>query len=267
MLLDFEEVCIFINKKIENEEDITVEECCIHFNYSYSYFSRLFKRKLGFSPSSYITAARIGKTVETLLDPSMNVSDAYNKVLYRSSSSFTKCFRKHMGLSPKKYKEKSQELSNFVEKAVKSNCPGEMSYCYIKDLTGYLNKMGSLKIKTVNPVNKNVNMMCVGLYPDPLALGKPIFGKAVFNKREVLFESVPYGDYYVFISGMEEGTKRKDYFYPKILLRGRTKEPVKVKGDKEITVELKEHSPGDYPIVLHLPKIVGEMEDLTNCKD
>lgn len=260
MVLNFKEVCNYINERIENGEDITVEECCIHFNYSYSYFSRLFKREFGFSASSYITAAKIGKTIESILDPSMNISDAYNKVLYRSPSSFAKSFRKHMGLSPKKYKEKACKLADFVEKIIQSKEQREVSYCYIENINEYSNRLGSLKIKTINPINKNVNMLCVGLYPDPLALGRPIFGKAVFNKSEVIFESVPYGDYYIFISGMEENTKRKDYFYPKILLRGRIRNPIKINSNIEIAVELKEPSPEDYPIVLHLPKIIDKIE-------
>lgn len=128
MELDVITVFDFINNKLENNENVTVKDCCEEFNYSYYYFSRLFKSLVGLPPSRYITALKMEKSLDLLLDPEMNVSEVYNKVQYQSPSSFARSFKKYMGISPKKYKQEVCKLSEVMESFLKTEERIELTF-------------------------------------------------------------------------------------------------------------------------------------------
>ena len=86
---------------------LTLEEISNKFFYNSSYLSRLIKEKTGNTFSDYIQKIRITKACELLNDnKSIPIPDIATIVGYKSNNLFYEHFKKHIGMSPQKYKQK-----------------------------------------------------------------------------------------------------------------------------------------------------------------
>ena len=89
---------------------ISMEIVCEKFGISVSYLSLLFKKDKGTTFVKYLTSLRIDKAKELLKltgDRIVEISEqcGFNDVYY-----FSHCFKKHTGVSPKKYREEQNTL-------------------------------------------------------------------------------------------------------------------------------------------------------------
>jgi len=77
------------------------------FSISSSYFSVLFKKYVGCSPVQYITKVRIEKAMELLKDSRIPVSAIAFEVGYNDPLYFTRVFSRHVGVTPKQFRERA----------------------------------------------------------------------------------------------------------------------------------------------------------------
>ena len=94
---------------IENEfsNGITVEELAARLHLNRSYFSTLFRRTVGKSPSKYLTDLRMERAAMLLTRYGYSVSVAATSVGYPDVFSFSRAFKRHFGLSPLHYAERT----------------------------------------------------------------------------------------------------------------------------------------------------------------
>lgn len=91
-----------INSEYMN--NITVSNLAERFNLDRCYFSTLFTKKVGMSPSQYIINLRLEKAAELMSKHGMSPSIAAASVGYTDICSFSKSFKKKYGLPPRQYK-------------------------------------------------------------------------------------------------------------------------------------------------------------------
>ncbi len=82
---------------------ISVEMLAKRVNLERTYFSTLFKSKVGISPGKYILNYRMSIAASLMADKGMSVSVAGTSVGYNDIFNFSKMFKKHYGVSPKEY--------------------------------------------------------------------------------------------------------------------------------------------------------------------
>ena len=82
---------------------INVDTLAKHVNLERTYFSTLFKSKVGMSPGKYILNYRMSLAASFITDKGMSVSSAGLSVGYSDVFNFSKMFKKHYGVSPKEY--------------------------------------------------------------------------------------------------------------------------------------------------------------------
>lgn len=105
-------------------------------------------------------------------------------------------------------------------------------------------------------------MIVLGLYNEPIALGKPIRGKALFNISECKLENIQEGKYYLCVSIVDECENKEDYFTPNKLLKKCIKIPVDIPKENNIIVNKKNKKKFDMPVVINLPKLIlDELKD------
>ncbi len=264
MELDILRVFSFIENRIDNNEEVTVKDCCEYFNYSYHYFSRLFKKMAGIPPSSYITALKMERTLSLLLDPDMNVSEVYNRVQYQSPSSFTRSFKKYMGICPSEYKQKAFKFSEYMGNVIETKEKFEIELLSKHLLNNSFNNGNNLSIEIKVKEEINVALIVVGIYLEPIALGNPIRGKALFNSNKCVFENIPKGEYHIFASIIEEDTEKIDYFFPKKLLKACNKKPLDFPKEDSLILEARYERKNDLPVVINMPKLL--LDELDNKK-
>ena len=90
---------------------ITIEELADYTNLSPSYLSRLFKKELGVAISNYINEKKIEKAQHLLKYSDYSFIDIANYLAFSSQSHFIQTFKKSVGLTPKKYRDKFYRTS------------------------------------------------------------------------------------------------------------------------------------------------------------
>ena len=82
---------------------ITVQDIANELKLDRTYFSVLFKKRMGVSPSQYLLERRMKRAADLLVNQGVSVSVAADSVGYADIYTFSKMFKKHFGVSPKTY--------------------------------------------------------------------------------------------------------------------------------------------------------------------
>jgi len=92
-------------------ERITIDDLAGYTNLSPSYLSRLFKKELGISISDYIRQKKIEKAQNLLKYSDFTLIEIANYLAFSSQSHFIQIFKKIVGLTPKKYRDRYYRTS------------------------------------------------------------------------------------------------------------------------------------------------------------
>ena len=90
---------------------VTVSELAEYTELSPSYLSRLFKKELGISISDYISEKKLEKARNLLKYSNYSLIEIANYLAFSSQSHFIQTFKKSVGLTPKKYRDKYYRTS------------------------------------------------------------------------------------------------------------------------------------------------------------
>ncbi|RXZ82550.1 helix-turn-helix domain-containing protein [Paenibacillaceae bacterium] len=90
-------------------ESITLDSVAGHFNYSSRYISKLFKREMGQGLIDYLIKHRIHQAQALLRNTDASVHDIAKSVGYADLFYFLRIFKKHTGMTPKRFKIKSRQ--------------------------------------------------------------------------------------------------------------------------------------------------------------
>lgn len=82
-----------------------VEALAEKLEVSPAHLSRIFKTEMGISPLSYLTRLRLQSAMNDLLGTEESVDQIARRNGFSSGNYFSKIFRKHVGLSPGRYRE------------------------------------------------------------------------------------------------------------------------------------------------------------------
>lgn len=86
------------------DKNIAISDMANAAHMSVSYFSKLFKKSMGFSPYDYLLSVRLDKAKEMLKQTDYSVESIAYKTGFNSSSNFVYFFKKETGLSPLKFR-------------------------------------------------------------------------------------------------------------------------------------------------------------------
>lgn len=92
--------------KLEYANGITVTEIAQRLNLNRSYFSSLFKERLGISPQVYLTNLRVEKAAELMAKYGKSPSVAAISTGYSDVYQFSRMFKRHTGYAPRAYIQK-----------------------------------------------------------------------------------------------------------------------------------------------------------------
>jgi two-component system response regulator YesN len=86
------------------DPDISFESLAREVSFSVSYISALLKKRLNTSFVKMLTELRIEKAKELLSNPALKIIDIAEQLGYNDSYYFSHCFKKHVGIPPKEYR-------------------------------------------------------------------------------------------------------------------------------------------------------------------
>ena len=90
---------------------ITVDEIAKRIHLDRTYFSVLFKKKMGITPKRYLQNHRMSIAASLIVNKNISISVAAYSVGYSDVFTFSKVFKQHFGLSPTQYVKQTKEKS------------------------------------------------------------------------------------------------------------------------------------------------------------
>lgn len=96
-------------------EDLSLDFLAKHFCISASYLSHRFKQVTGFSVTDYIQMTRIRNVQALLINTKIPITEVAEPCGFNCFSQFNRVFRKHIGMSPSKYRKQSQAQHSDID--------------------------------------------------------------------------------------------------------------------------------------------------------
>jgi len=94
-------------------EKIVMQDVAEKFGFSYTYFSYLFKKVYGQSPSEYVTQCRIEHAKQLLKQPEeISVKEIALTAGYTDPYYFSRIFKTNTGLTPSEYRRQKKDVAN-----------------------------------------------------------------------------------------------------------------------------------------------------------
>lgn len=92
-------------KYMEKNKDFSLAEMSRRVGVSEEHFCRIFKQYTGYRPIEYLNILKLQKAKRLLKEDGKSINDAAKEAGYESRSYFGMLFKKHIGVTPKEYKE------------------------------------------------------------------------------------------------------------------------------------------------------------------
>lgn len=96
-------------------EDISSSSISEKFGYDESYFCRLFKSIIGVRPMEYIRILRLEKARRIMAREKTSISKVAIECGFSDVNYFTRCFRRHYGVTAGEYRKKNNKIINRIE--------------------------------------------------------------------------------------------------------------------------------------------------------
>ncbi|WP_102273722.1 helix-turn-helix domain-containing protein [Cytobacillus massiliigabonensis] len=232
------------------DEEITSEELASLAGYSPYHFSRFFKVVTGVSPRHYLSALRIEAGKRILVDSSSSsILKTLLTIGFRSMGTFSTKFKQFVGLSPKQFQLRTEDLHEFInqyerqDKLEQNKLSPPVVTCHLEVPEGFK------------------GLIFIGLFPRPIPDQRPVAGTAItHNRTNCVFSSVPLGTYYVLAAALPLSFHPKDYFLLDTSLRGKSDHAIEVTEGTaaEVKIKLRDPMPYDPPILINLPQLLFE---------
>jgi len=97
-----QKVLVYIQDHLE--QDIALSDIASVVNLSQYHFCRLFKASTGLAPHQYLTQCRIDRAKQLLQTTQLTITDIAFAVGLNNHSSFTRLFRRFVGVTPKEFR-------------------------------------------------------------------------------------------------------------------------------------------------------------------
>jgi AraC-like DNA-binding protein len=205
------------------------------------YFSRVFRNFTGTSPGRFLTAIRLSKAKQLLLETSLSVAEISYMVGYNSLGTFTSRFTHSVGVSPARYRALSQvgipSLSAFSE-------------CSAQEKTGSV--YGWVEVpETGTPVR-----VYLGAFEDPVVQGAPVACDILSGSGPYRLDAVSEGRYHLRVAVVAVRDLDPLPWNRRPLFVGSTKE-IGIKAGRNLEVDITTRPAGtlDLPILLALPEL------------
>ncbi|HST49783.1 helix-turn-helix transcriptional regulator [Jatrophihabitans sp.] len=221
------------------DEPLSLEEMADMAVFSRFYFSRFFRSITGTSPGRFLTAIRLYKAKNLLLETSMSVTDISYQVGYNSPGTFSSRFTRSVGISPARYRYLSEVGIPAPDYPVPTGHP-----------------LGAVHGSVTMPELKEPARIYVSLFDSTIPQGTPVVCVTLDGAGNYELPAVPEGQWYLYATAVAVQNLDPRPWVRKPLLVSASR-PVKVVAGRTATahVELRPPRLTDLPILLALPEL------------
>jgi AraC family transcriptional regulator len=221
------------------DEPLSLEEMADMAVFSRFYFSRVFRSLTGTSPGRFLTAIRLYKAKNLLLETSMSVTDISYQVGYNSPGTFSSRFTRSVGISPARYRYLSEAGIAAPEPAAPTG-----------------SQLGAVQGSLTAPESDVPFRVYVSLFSSTIPEGTPIACAILDGESSYELPAVPEGQWFVHATAVAvHNLDPRPWMRKPVFLAA--SRPVKVVAGRTATVHVELCPPRliDLPILLALPEL------------
>jgi len=221
------------------DEPLSLEDMADMAVFSRFYFSRVFRSITGTSPGRFLTAIRLYKAKNLLLETSMSVTDISYQVGYNSPGTFSSRFTRSVGISPARYRYLSEAGIPAPE---------------CQPVTGH--HLGGVRGAVTSPDTGVTTRVYVSLFESTIPQGIPVACSVLDCGGAYDLTAVPDGQWFLHATAVAvHNLDPRPWMRKPVFLSA--SRPVRVVAGRVATanVELRPPRLTDLPILLALPEL------------
>lgn len=252
-----DEVIAYIHKHID--EPLQLSRLADIALYSPFHFTRIFKEKIGLSPMYYVSALRLQKAKDLLLQTNLTIRDIGLEIGQQSLGTFTTRFTERVGVTPSEFRRSAQEAEAHFKSLRNLSDWGTMSSVLLSG-----NSTIEGEICSAVPFD---GFILIGLFAKPIPEGFPLYGTLLPSLGRFRFTDVRPGTYYLMATSVSWEMQTKDFLLPHATLRTRAHAPITVQPYTLVRyqeVMLHPARQDDPPILVSLPLLMRNFLHLKN---
>lgn len=254
---EIDEVIAYIHKHIDEPLQLTrLAEVSL---YSPFHFSRIFKEKIGLPPLYYVSALRLQKAKDLLLQTNLTIRDIGLEIGQQSLGTFTTRFTERVGVTPSEFRRSAQEADVHFKSLRNLNDWDRMSSVLLPG-----NSTIEGRIYSAVPFD---GFILIGLFAKPIPEGLPLYGTLLPSLGSFRFLDVRPGTYYLMATSVSWEMQTRDFLLPHATLRTRSHAPIIVQPHASVhyqEVMLHPAQQDDPPILVSLPLLMQNFLNLKN---
>jgi AraC-like DNA-binding protein len=221
------------------DQPLSLSELADEALFSRFYFSRIFRNETGTSPGRFLSAIRLFRAKNLLLETSHSVTDISYLVGYNSPGTFSTRFALSVGMSPAQYRHRAR---------IGIPCPTQLP------ISG--RNTGSAELVTVIPETGRPTRTYVGVFREPFP-SAAITGTALDGSRHYRLTGVPAGQVTIRAITVATSGPNVDPWDRRPLLVS-DPVPVVIRSDNMpafVRLALRQPRPTDLPVLMAIPEL------------
>jgi AraC family transcriptional regulator len=245
-----ERVIDYIDHHID--EPLTLSDLAVIAAYSPFHFSRIFKHQTGVSPLYYMSALRIQRAKELLLNTDLTVRDICLDVGQQSLSSFTTAFSEKVGIAPSSFRATARQ-SEYLRQTV-----AEARNTEIRTIYGSKGSVICGQLTGIERLEQGIIM--VGLFSKPVPEGMPAYLQLLKKSGFFRLANIRSGTYYLLAVAVTKQMSSVDTLPDHHALFANFEEPFEVGHSMRIwegiELAIRQKQKTDPPILISLPLLM-----------
>ncbi|CAH1203571.1 HTH-type transcriptional activator RhaR [Paenibacillus plantiphilus] len=246
---EIDAIIAYINQNLY--DPLPLSRLADHVSYSQFHFTRIFKERIGLSPLYYVSALRLQKAKDLLLQTNLSVRDIGLEIGQQSLGTFTTRFTERVGVSPSQFRSSALQADEHLRS--------------LQMLGDWNHSLSSFRLPdtitgTIQAELPFDGVILIGLFAKPIPEGLPLYGTLVSSVGDFSIKGVKPGTYYLMATSVSWGMKAMDFMLPHTTLRTRSKEPIIVRPYSfvpHLQVTLHVPHPDDPPILISLSLLMN----------
>lgn len=227
-------------------EPLTLDDLAETAGLSPYHFARTFRSVAGIPPVEFQTALRFERAKSLLLTSAASVTDICYEVGYGSLGTFSRRFKQMVGITPAEFRTMPEIVSGMdLHDEITRRSSGAVG--------------SSARIEGTVAAPAVASHIYIGLFPDRLAVSRPVVGQMLPQPGAFVLPDVPIGRYHLMAAAVPVANDPVSHLLLGDSIQVGGAQPVEVRrGNERIlrTVSLRPISSTSPPVVTALPALL-----------
>ncbi len=248
ILVDHTRMVERVVSEMRNEtEPLRLEDLAEIAGLSPFYFNRIFKSVIGIPPGEFATSLRFERAKQMLLTTPASVTEICMEVGYGSLGTFSSRFKHMVGVTPASFRNLPDAVADM-----------DFSSNYFNASPQIRHIRGRIEGTMTFPENRKASIF-VGIFPDAIAVSRPVVGRMIAEPGPFELPFIPYGRWVLLAAALPQANDAMDHLLPAGKIMVASTEPFNLFPENEVVKQhltFREPHPLEPPLVTALPALL-----------